>query len=196
MKTLKAKLLLTLLVVGAVGAVAGLGAFSAFSSQTTNSGNTFAAGTVNLSDNDAGAAMYNVSNKKPGDTVTQCITVTYSGSLDADVKLYTASTIGALGPYVNLTIDKGTATGATFPGCGTYTSQATIYSGTLSAFASAHNSFSNGVAANPGSATKWVTSDSLVYRFTLTLADNNSANGGGSALSTGSHDWTFEAQNQ
>jgi Camelysin metallo-endopeptidase len=194
--TLKAKLLLTLLVVGAIGTVAGFGAFSAFSSQTMNSGNSFAAGTVNLTDNDSGAAMYSVSNRKPGQQVQQCIALTYSGTLPADVKLFTTSTINALGAYVDLTIEKGTATGATFPGCGTFTSESTIYTGTLGGFATAKNSYANGVAAFPGSQTQWNQSDILVYRFTLTLQDDNNANGGATPLTSGSHTFTFEARNQ
>jgi predicted ribosomally synthesized peptide with SipW-like signal peptide len=186
------KVTLTLLVIGVVAAIVGAGTFSAFSSQTSNSGNSFAAGTVVISDNDAGSYMYSVSNRKPGDTVTQCITVTYSGSLPADVRLYTTSSINAFGQYVNLTVDKGTATGATFPGCGTFTSEATVYSGTLSNFASTRNSYANGAGAYPGSQTQWNQNDTLVYRFTLTLQDDNNANGGAS----GSHSFTWEARNQ
>jgi predicted ribosomally synthesized peptide with SipW-like signal peptide len=188
------KLLLTVLVLGMLGAVAGMGTFSAFSSTTSNSGNSFAAGTVYVDDNDSGSAMYSVSNRKPGDTVQKCITVQYSGSLAADVKLYTTSSIGALGPYINMTVEKGTATGATFPGCGTYTSESTIYTGTLAAFPS---SYATGLSAYPGSQSQWNQNDTVVYRFTLTLADNNSANGGsGGALSSGSHSFTWEARNQ
>jgi hypothetical protein len=191
------KALLSVLVIGIVGTVAGIGTYSAFSSTTSNDGNVFAAGIVYLSDNDSGGAMYNVSNKKPGDQVQSCIQVTYGGSLAADVKLYTTSSIGTVGQYIDLTVEKGTATGATFPGCGTYTSQSTIYSGTLSNFASTKNSYANGVSAYPGSQTSWGNGDVLVYRFTLTLQDNNSANGGSSgALSTGSHSFTWEAHNQ
>jgi len=43
-----------------------VGAFSAFSSTTANSGNSFASGTVVLADNDANAAMYQLTNQKPG----------------------------------------------------------------------------------------------------------------------------------
>ena len=52
------KTLLSLLLVGTIGTVAGIGTFSAFSATTVNAGNVFAAGTVSISDNDAGAAMY------------------------------------------------------------------------------------------------------------------------------------------
>ena len=129
------KVVLTVLILGLVGLIAGLGTLSAFSSSTSNPANSFDAGTVSLSDDDAGSAMYSVSNRKPGDTVTRCISVTYGGSLDADVRLSTSSSVGPVGQYVGLSVDKGTATGATFPVCGTFPSQATIHTGTLADFA-------------------------------------------------------------
>src|SRR5206468_3518155 len=98
------KVLATLVVVGVVGVLAAFGTFSAFSSTTSNPGNEFKAGTVTLADNDTGTALYNNQAAKPGTTVTSCINVTYTGSLDADVRLYVPDTIGALGPYTNLTI--------------------------------------------------------------------------------------------
>jgi predicted ribosomally synthesized peptide with SipW-like signal peptide len=74
------KTLVTLLVLGVVGTLAGVGTFSAFSSTTDNTGNTFAAGTVYIGDNDAGSAMYNVTNQAPGAVTTKCIRLTYTGS--------------------------------------------------------------------------------------------------------------------
>ena len=76
----KEKGLLSLLLIGVLGTVAGLGVFGAFSSTTSNPNNEFAAGTVAISDNDSNTAMYNVANQKPGDSVTRCIRVTYTGS--------------------------------------------------------------------------------------------------------------------
>ena len=53
--------------------------------------------------------------------------------------------------------------GTGFPDCGTFTAQGgAIYSGSLYDFQQNKNSYANGVAANPGAATKWVTSDTLV----------------------------------
>jgi len=189
---------LSLLIVGVLGAIVGAGTLSAFSSSTSNSGNNFDAGTVYLTDNDAGSALYNVTNRKPGDTVTSCIKVTYGGTLGADVHLYTASTIGAVGQYINLTIDKGTSSGnPAFPGCGTFSSEGNVYTGTLSGFASAHNTYANGSSFYPGSQTLWNQNDTLVYQFTLTLADNNNANGqGAGALQSGAHSFTWESRNQ
>ena len=196
MRTVREKLLLTLLLVGIVGGIAGWATFSAFSGTTVNSGNSFAAGTVNIEDNDAGSAMYSVSNKKPGESVTSCIKVTYSGSLDSSVKMY-ASAVGAFGQYVNLVVTPGTGN-ITFPSCTGFTPAAggAIYTGTLKAFADTHTSYATGLATNPAGATKWSTSDAVVYRFELVLQDNNAANGGVTPLSTGSHSFTWEAQNQ
>src|SRR5215218_3899093 len=110
------KILLSLLLIGAASALAGFGTFSAFTSTTTNSGNSFAAGTVFVDDNDAGAAMYSVSNQKPGVATQRCIKVTYSGTMAADVKLYTTSTVGSVGDYIDLTIEKGSGN-PSFPNC-------------------------------------------------------------------------------
>ena len=116
MKT-STKVLLTALCVGALGSLAAMGVFGAFSSTTTNAGNTITAGTVAIADNDAGAAMYSLTAAKPGESVSKCIKVTYTGSLDADVHIYTTSTIGSLGQYVELTITPGTQTTPSFPSC-------------------------------------------------------------------------------
>jgi len=192
------RIVLSLLIVGVVGALVGAGTLSAFSSSTSNGGNHFDAGTVYVSDNDAGSALYNVTDRKPGDTVTSCIKVTYGGSLAADVHLYTTSAIGAVGQYINLSVDKGTSSGnPSFPACGTFTSEANVYTGTLSGFASAYSSYATGASVYPGAQTAWNSSDTLVYRFTLTMADNNNANGqGAGAMQSGAHSFTWEARNQ
>jgi hypothetical protein len=196
MKT-STKVLLTVLCVGALGSLAAMGVFGAFSSTTTNAGNQITAGTVALGDNDAGAAMYNVTAAKPGDSVSKCIKVTYTGSLDADVHIYTTSTIGSLGQYVDLTITPGTQTSPSFPSCTGFTADSggALYSGTLANFATTKGSYANGIADYPGTlATKWVTNDSVVYQFTATL--QSSAPDAAQGLTTGAHTFTWEARNQ
>ena len=184
------KTLLSLLLVGALGVVAGIGTFSAFSATTVNAGNTFDAGTVAISDNDANSAMYNIADAAPGDSVSACIQVTYTGSLDSTVALY-GSAVGAIGQYVDLTVEKGTGM-AGFPDCTGFTPQGgAIYSGTLGGFATAHSNFGNGVVTNPGAQIVWNQNDALVYRFTLTLQDDDAAIG----LQSGPHSFTWEAQN-
>jgi predicted ribosomally synthesized peptide with SipW-like signal peptide len=186
------RILVSVLVVGVIGLVVGAGTFAAFSSTSGNGGNGFAAGTVVIADNDAGSAMWSVANRVPGDTVTTCIRVTYSGSLDADVRLYSASGINTVDQYLNLTVDKGSMPGSTtFPNCTSFSSESTIYSGTVQGFKSAKNSYAGGVGAYPGAQTKWTTGDSLVYRFTVTLQNNYGAQG-----LTSTTAFTWEARNQ
>jgi Camelysin metallo-endopeptidase len=195
MKT-STKVLLTALCVGALGSLAAMGVFGAFSATTTNAGNTITAGTVAIADNDAGAAMYSIANAKPGESVSKCIKVTYTGSIDADVRIYTTSTIGSLGQYVDLTITPGTQATPSFPSCTGFTADASgaIYSGTLQNFGSAKNSYANGVADYPGSGTKWAANESVVYQVTATL--QSSAPDTAQGLTTGSHTFTWEARNQ
>ena len=67
---------------------------SAFSATTANAGDQWTAGDVVLTDDDSDTAMFAVTNMKPGDIEIECITVTYSGSLDAAVTLYGSLTAG------------------------------------------------------------------------------------------------------
>jgi predicted ribosomally synthesized peptide with SipW-like signal peptide len=196
------KILLSLLLIGAASALAGFGTFSAFSSTTTNSANSFAAGTVFLDDNDAGGFMYQVSNQAPDAVTERCIKLTYGGTRTADVRLYTpTASVGAVADYVNLVVEKGTLAGSpAFPGCGAsgdFTAEGVaLFDGELDDFVSTKNSYTNGIPAFPGSQTQWNQNDTLVYRFTLTLQDDNGANGGATPLTTGSHAFTWEARNQ
>lgn len=190
------KVLLTALCVGALGSLAAMGVFGAFSATTSNAGNTITAGTVAIADNDAGAAMYSLSAAKPGESVSKCIKVSYTGSLDADVRIYTTSTIGSLGQYVDLTITPGTQTTPSFPSCTGFVADSggALYTGTLQSFGTTKNSYANGVVDYPGTGTKWATNESVVYQVTATL--QSSAPDAAQGLTTGSHTFTWEARNQ
>jgi predicted ribosomally synthesized peptide with SipW-like signal peptide len=189
------KLALSAVVLAAAAAVIGVGTYSAFSSTTTNSGNNISTGTVVLGSNDSGSAMYTVTNQKPGDTFQKCIKVSYTGSLSSTVKLYTSSTIGTLGQYIDLQIRTGSGS-PTFPGCTGFTPDASdLYSGTLANFGTTYSSYANGLLdAGPGGNTSWINGDSVVYRFTLTL--QGGAPDTAQGLSVGSHAFTWEARNQ
>jgi hypothetical protein len=190
------KVLLTALCVGALGSLAAMGVFGAFSSTTSNAGNTITAGTVAIADNDAGAAMYSIANAKPGESVSKCIKVTYTGSLDADVHIYTTSTIGSLGQYVELTITPGTQTTPSFPSCTGFTPDAggALYTGTLQNFGTTKTSYATGVVDYPGAGTKWASNESVIYQVTATL--QSSAPDAAQGLTTGAHTFTWEARNQ
>jgi predicted ribosomally synthesized peptide with SipW-like signal peptide len=182
------KLLLTLLIVGVVGSIAGIGTFSAFSSTTTNTGNAFAAGTVYIVDNDSGSAMFTVSNAKPTTTYTSCIKVTYLGTLDASVKLYGSGFGGALAPYLTVKVEEGSGA-AGFGNCTGFTPSGTVYNNV------AMNSFPTTYAGASATGGTWTTNTAVDYRFTITLADDNNANGGAAPLAANNFAFTWDAQN-
>ena len=148
------------------------GSKAAFSDTTANTGNTWLAGTVILTDDDTGSAKFVVSDMAPLDTVTNCTVATYSGSLlPSNVNLYGVSGGTGLDAYLDLTVEEGS--GGVFADCTGFTPTSTIFTGTLTSFAATHTNFATGAGAwNPAA-----NPESRTYRFTVTLQDNNAAQG-------------------
>ena len=168
--------------------------YAAFSTTTVNPSNSFASGSVVLSDDDSSTAMFTATLLKPGNTGTKCIVVTSTGTLASTVELYATgySTTNALGTYLNMVIDEGS--GGTFASsgptsCTGFVSSAHIFTGTLASFGTTKTNFATGVGnwapAGSGSPTR-------SYRITYTLdaATPNSAQSGTAAVG-----FTWEAQN-
>jgi hypothetical protein len=186
---------------GAVAALAGVAgcaavvwhaSYAAFSATTANPTNTWAAGTVALSDDDSNTAMFTAANLKPAATGTKCIAVTSTGTLPSAVKLYgTAPTsTNGLAGYLNLTVTQGTGGGS--GSCTGFTplgSGASVYTGTLAAFGSTATSYATGLGSWTPTGTG---SETRVFQFTYTLdpATPNTAQGGTAAIG-----FTWEAQN-
>lgn len=171
------------------GVLVGGASYSAFSATTSTPTNNWSAGTVALSNDGQGVALFTASNLQPGSTATKDITVTSTGSLASTVKLYgtQAATTNALSSYVDLTITEGTGTGTSFT---PLASGSTVYTGTVADFGSARTNFSNGITAwTPAGGS---TSDARTFRisYTLDAATPNTAQGGTAALG-----FTWEAQN-
>jgi hypothetical protein len=186
------RVLLSLLVVGGAGTFAGMGAYSAFTATTTNTGNTFAAGTVDVSQHSGATTLYSGSNKKPGDQTISCVRVTYTGSLTAAVKLYVSAGI-TNGSLFHLKIERGS--GLTSPdntmNCTGFTSSSTPFDNNLDQLATTYAAGIDGKAA----AATWATNNSVDYRFTVTVNDDTTPNAHTSALGTGTHTFTWEARN-
>jgi len=189
------KLLLSTLVVGLLCGLTTLGVFGLFSATTQNAGNEISTGTVAISDNDAGSALYNITGAKPGDTVSKCIRTTYTGSLPANVHLYTTSVPGALAQYIDLTITKGTQLNSSFPDCTGFTADSggQLFAGTLQSFEQTRNAFAAGIATVPAGQTAWLTGASVVYRIDATLQAGTPDASQGS--SSGAHTFIWEARN-
>ncbi|MDX1657438.1 MAG: hypothetical protein R3343_01330 [Nitriliruptorales bacterium] len=156
---------------------------AAFSATTDNPGNDFASGEVSLTDNFA-VPMFDVTattpsveagNLAPGDTKTNCIEVTYTGTIDPSVPIAitTANTGGSIAGDLNVTVvmgDKGvTCAGTTLSGGG-----ATVTAGTetVAAFGSVSTWTPNPEGAN----------DDLTRAFQFTVEfDSASTTQNGSA---------------
>jgi hypothetical protein len=176
---------------------AGLATWAAFSSAASNSGNSFAAGSVSIADNDSGGAVLSLANARPGDSDTGCIVVTYTGSLPSTVRLYGQTGGTGLDAYLNLKITRGSIASPSFRSCTGFTADSTdyigsgagvVYNGTLQGFA---DTYAAGLQDAPGSPATWVQNETHAYKLDLTL-QNNSAAAGKSAT----QDFVWEAQNQ
>lgn len=191
----RTKILFTVLVVGLGGVLAGFGVFAAFSATTSNPNNSFQAGNVSIGDNDGGSALFSTStlhgNAKPGN-YDRCIRVTYNGSLDADVKLYTSAITGD-GNGMNVTVDKsnnGAAADCSDFGTGAGAQTASVFSAAPLTTFDNHSSFSNGIEVDPIGATKWVNGAAATFRFRITVGDNDQN------ATLDAFNLTWEAQNQ
>jgi hypothetical protein len=190
----KRKILLTFCIVGALGSVAAFGTYSAFTGTTTNSGNSFAAGTVSIQD-DSGqvtALFNNVTNQAPSATTQRCIRVKYTGSLASTVHMFIPSTSN--GSQFQVTVDRGsgmTASDLTNRTCSGFTPASTAFPlDDLANFPSAYSP--SGVAGKAGDAA-WAQNDAVDFRITLQPKDDTTANAHTSAVSTGSFSITWEA---
>ena len=77
------RILMSILMIGVVAMAAGAGTFAQFSDTETSEGNTFTAGTLDLTPDNPEAFVSGLTNLKPGvDNSEQSITVTNSGTID------------------------------------------------------------------------------------------------------------------
>ena len=190
------KMAFTGVILALVATVAGVGTFAYFSATTESTGNTFAAGTVTISDNDAGSAVVSLSSAAPGDASTGCIRVTNTGSMGVQVRLY-GTVSGDLAPYLSLTVTRGTDSSPSFNSCAGFTADGTdyigagagvTYSGTLGAYPSTYGS---GILdPTSGAPVTWSPGQSVSYRYRAELQNDTAAQG-----KTATVTFTWEARN-
>ena len=160
-----------------IGLVASGATWSAFNAQTSNGSNQFNTGTVSITDNSSGSAMFTAASMRPGQPVSKCIKVTYTGSMAAAVKLYGSST-GTLGSYLTLSVTRGDVSSGAFGDCTNFTADATnhaglgagvLYSGPMTGFPGTLGT----AIADPLAA--WPQNEAHFYKFTVDVADDNAA---------------------
>lgn len=156
---------------------------AAFTASVNNSANTFTTGTVVLTDDDSGAAMFVATNMTPGTPVVECITVTYSGTqLPAPVRLY-GTTTGTLDTYLDTTIEIGT--GGSFGNCTGFSPTSTLFTNTLANFSTTHTDWASGLATFTASANP----TARTFRISIDVQDTPAAQGDSSTAV-----FTFETQ--
>lgn len=173
----RSKLLASAALVGLLLAAVAAVVQSAFTSTVRNPGNTFEAGTIELSGSiDRESALFDLRGLKPGPVASRCVRVAYasSGGLASTVRLYGATT-GPLGEHLDVRIVRGTFSGAAPAdgGCSGFTasSQTPLYAGTLAALPA---SYAAGIEDSDGA---WTDGESAVYRIDVDLADSDDAQG-------------------
>jgi hypothetical protein len=184
---------------------------AAFTATTDNSGNTWQAGSVALSDSDGGSALFDSTADgalQPGSTRSRCIRVDYTGDLPADIRLYVTTPVSGavtLDPYLVMSVERGqdvapaTTVAADCSAGFTATSTPTFLwntksasdptsdqTRTMGALKAADHDYASGLLV--GSAIPRNTS--LTFRITYAVADDNNAQNTQSMAT-----FTWEAQN-
>lgn len=130
--------------------------------------------------------MFTMSNMAPASTDMGCIKVSYNGALVARVKLYGTTGGTGLAQYLDVRVTRGMYTSADppFDSCTNFSPDSTdyigagagvIYEGTLQDYA---DDYAAGLPDPPtGAPEDWTHPEDHVYKFEITLQDDNSAQG-------------------
>ena len=192
----KRRIFITVAVVALMAGVAVFTTSAAFTATSSNPGNLIEAGTVAIGDSDAGTGkLYNALAQRPGagnGPAAACIRVTYSGSLASAVKLYRSAVTN--GDKFRLTVERG-GTSLTAPAadmnCTGFSAASSAFDNTLDQFPTTYAAGVDGKALGAA----WSSGQSVDYRFTVYPVDDSTPNAHTTAVDTGAHTYTWEAQN-
>ena len=192
----KRRIFITVAVLALMAGVAVFTTSAAFTATSSNPGNLIEAGTVSIGDSDAGTGkLYDALAQRPGagnGPIAACIRITYSGSLASAVKLYRSAVTN--GSQFRLTVERG-GTSLTAPAgdmnCGGFLAASTAFDNTLDQLGTTYATGVDGKAAGAA----WSSGQSVDYRFTVYPVDDSTPNAHTTAVDTGTHSFTWEAQN-
>lgn len=164
------QLLGALLALGVITLLVWTTTSAAFLDTTSNAGNSFSTGDVVLTDDDAGVAAFTVTDMAPGDSVVECIVVTYDGSITTGlgtVDFYVANLAGnaTLGGDLTVTVEEGDGTStSSFGDCTGFVPGVGGMAGTLTALDG------DVYGDNPGTWSPTSAPESRAYRITVALS--------------------------
>jgi hypothetical protein len=177
---------------GALALAAGLvwqDAYAAFTDTTAALPASAGTGTVAVSNNVEGLYAVTLPQMRPGDSDTECIVVTSTGSVPAEVRLYgrARSTTASLSSYLTFDWTAGTGGGAN-GACTGFVSDGTTASTTMANFP-----ITFGTGLLPWKTAGGAAAETKTYRLTYSLAANPPA---GNKGATASITFVWEAQNR
>ena len=133
---------------------------AAFTTEEAGADVSFAAGSVQLTDDDFGSSLFAVQDMVPDRPERDCIVVSYEGNvLPVDVTLASEAE-GDLADLLGVQVERGE--GGAFHDCTGFTPEATVFDGTLSELAAGDPVDAFVVEDSP---------DAQTFRFTFTLTD-------------------------
>jgi hypothetical protein len=157
-------------VVVVVGALLTLSAWALAATRPGPGPAANAAGNTALADDDADAALFQLTNLTPGQTQSRCIAVSNDGPVPDGIRLIGSAGGSGLSDYLHLTVDAGS--GGSFGDCTNFTG-APVFDGSLGDFVRGHHDYDTGLVA--GAPTQGGTT---TYRLQVALDDTPAAQGG------------------
>lgn len=118
--------------------------YADFTASTSNSGNTWSAGTIGLA-NDSRVPMFHIENMKPGEAGANCIQVRSNADVPTALKLFSDTRNWPSGyqSFVNLRVETGS--GGSFGNCAGFAPNGVAFDGTLDTFVGLHADYRTGV---------------------------------------------------
>jgi hypothetical protein len=171
MKRSPKKVAVTVLALGTASAAVVFGSFAAWTASTSNPGNSITSGTLTMSNSKSAAAVFTATAAKPGDSGSDTVTVTNTGSIPMTAKITQASvTDSGFGSDLTLKIHDDTANRCIWPtqaagACSTY--------GAWDASATLTNFTLDGTG---GSGSQWAASEA--HTFTASWSFDSGAGNG------------------
>jgi hypothetical protein len=119
---------------------------------------------------DATGPLFDVTNLRPGSTLTNCVTVSYSAPGATSLRMAAPSTTGELADFLDVQISAGTNGG--YGDCASFSGD-DVYFGTLGSFGREYADPSTGLPMNNSVAS----SGTVTVRVSLSMRDENEAQG-------------------